>query len=111
MLKKILMITVYLFVGWQAKAAITTAPNMTLRGIASEASQPAEEKPTICMMEAGDTKKVKFKGTTYEEAFKAVTNRCFQIRNSAYEARGKGYASQDRQIEFAQACLNSVKCI
>ena len=81
MIKKFLMITLYLALGYQAKAAFNT-PMMT-RMPASERSVSTEtpkQMKNICMMEAGDVGKLKYKGKTYEQAFSKVTDECFQRR-------------------------------
>ena len=105
MLRKTLMIALYLLIGWQAKAAVTPN-NMTLRAPASEREMAAAS--SICMIHAGDMK-LKYKGS-YQDAFRKVTEECFQIRNSNFRKNRNSEPDQDRQILFAQTCANEVKC-
>ena len=107
MIKKCLMITLYLVLGYQAKAAFTS-PNAT-RSIASE--RVAASKASICSIQAGDIGKLKFRAQTYEEAFSKVTNECFQRRTNLFVKSRNMQPDQDRQIQFAESCVNSIKCI
>lgn len=111
MMKKVLMITVYILVGWQARAA-TIPTNQTLRAPASQA-QKATSQPmqNICMIHAGDIGKLKYKANTYEQAFSKVTDECFQRRTQLFVKNRNQQPDQDRQIQFAESCVNSVKCI
>lgn len=109
MLRKTLMISIYLFVGYQAQAAF--AP-MTERAPASESLQNVQsEKPSICMIDAGDIGKLKYKANNYQQAFSKVTDECFQRRSQMYVKRENMQPDQDRQIQFAESCVNSIKCI
>lgn len=109
MLRKTLMITLYLMIGFQAKA-MTCAPIVADRALASVQEDEAQ-KPTICMIDAGDIGKLKYKNQNYEEAFRAVTEECFQKRTQLFVKRENQQPDQDRQIDFAQSCANSIKCI
>ena len=112
MIKKFLMITLYLMLGYQAKAVYDT-PMMT-RMPASERSvstKAPKQMKNICMMEAGDVGKLKYKGKTYEQAFSKVTDECFQRRTKLFVKAKNMQPDQDRQIQFAETCVNSVKCI
>ena len=126
MIKKTLMITLYLILGYQAKAIYSidalTAFNMeeammtrmpaSDRGTAAKTPSKAPKKmKNICMIEAGDIGKLKYKGTSYEQAFSRVTDECFQRRTNLYVKARKAHPSQDRQIQFAESCVNSIKCI
>lgn len=130
MLKKFVMITIYLVLGYQAKgsynieAIIDMAPvaNMTVATVIDRAPASNKEiasikkaKPrkmkNICSIQAGDVGKLKYKGKTYEQAFSKVTDACFQRRTDLYVKARKRHPDQDRQIQFAESCVNSVKCI
>jgi hypothetical protein len=108
MLRKTLMITIYLMIGFQAKAAICT-PHTSDRAPASE--QQIQNKPSICMIDAGDVGKLKYKASSYEQAFSRVTDECFQRRTNLFVKREGTHPDQDRQIQFAESCVNSIKCI
>jgi hypothetical protein len=108
MLKKVLMITLYLALGYQAKASFEL-PHV-FRSLASERSE-ASNTQNICMIHAGDIGKLKYKGRTYEEAFSRVTDECFQRRTQQFVKARNVYPDQDRQIQFAESCVNSIKCI
>lgn len=110
MIKKTLMITLYLILGWQARAAHTPM-NMTLRAPAAAAVAKAKPMLNICMIHQGDVGKLKYKGATYEEAFSKVTDECFKKRTALYVKDRKEQPDQDRQIQFAESCVNSIKCI
>jgi len=111
-MKKCLMITLYLMLGYQAKALYST-PTM-IRMPASEKAvlkKSPNKMQNICMIHAGDVGKLKFKGATYEQAFSKVTDECFQRRTNLFVKNRKMQPDQDRQIQFAETCVNSVKCI
>ncbi len=112
MMRKLLMISLYLMIGFQAKAV-----NFTPIANRFPASELAVQKRTpqklknICMMEAGDIGKLKYKGQSYEDAFSKVTDECFQRRNQQFVKSRNMQPDQDRQIQFAESCVNSIKCI
>ena len=106
MIKKALMIALYLSIGFQAIAAVNI--NMTSR---EPASLKKDVSKNICMIQSGDIGKLKYKGTSMSDAFTKVTDECFQKRNQLFVKSRKQEASQDRQIQFAESCANSVKCI
>lgn len=112
MMKKILMITVYCVIGWQAKAEVMPT-NMTVRAPASYKGQAVAPKKmqNICMIKTGDIGDLKFKGRTYKEAFSKVTDECFQRRTQLFVRNRNMQPDQDRQIDFAESCLNDVDCI
>ncbi len=112
MLRKLMMISLYVMIGYQAKAIHFTPMND--RAPASEvALQKATPKKTqnICMIQAGDIGKLKYKGHSYEDAFSKVTDECFQRRTQLFVKNRKMQPDQDRQIKFAESCVNSIKCI
>ena len=122
MIKKTLMICLYLMLGYQAKGIysidVLTDFNMKQAIMTplpasdrSTAAKPAKKMKNICMIEAGDIGKLKFKGTSYEHAFSRVTDECFQRRTNLYVKARKAHPDQDRQIQFAESCVNSIKCI
>ena len=113
MTKKLLMISLYVMIGWQARAEIIPANNMTLRAPASTKALAATPKKmkNICMIQAGDIGKLKYKAETYEQAFAKVTDECFQKRTQLFVRNRKQQPDQDRQIQFAESCVNSIKCI
>lgn len=122
MMKKALMITLYLLIGFQAKA-LFGGPDLSTRMPASDrfvsSKTKTENGPSvdlkkmknICMIHAGDVGKLKYKGTTYEQAFSRVTDECFQKRTQIFVQNRKVHPDQDRQIQFAESCVNAVKCI
>lgn len=107
MMKKVLMITIYLVVGYQAQASYLQPAS--LRSLASERN--TANTGSICTIQAGDIGSLKYKGQSYEEAFSKVTNECFERRNQKYIQAKSMQPAQDRQIQFVEACANSVKCI
>ncbi len=110
MFKKILMISLYLMIGYQAKASYNTMANSAEHQPASIKEAAAKTK-NICTINAGDIGKLKYRGATYEEAFSRVTNECFQRRTDLFVKNRNQQPDQDRQILFAESCVNSVKCI
>lgn len=111
--KKTLMITLYLLIGYQAQANF----NQTFmdRAPASHGEQRAASSvknlKNICMLEAGDVGKLKYKGSSYEDAFSKVTDECFQKRTQLFVKMRGTQPDQDRQIQFAESCVNGIKCI
>lgn len=86
---------------------------MSLQAFAAKRDAAAaniKSEKTICQMNAGDTGLVKIKASSYEMAFQKVVDDCFQKRNDAYIQNRKEQPDQDRQILFAESCLNSVEC-
>lgn len=106
MIKKTLMVTLYILIGYQCMAAVHAPMTPADRGIASQAPEQ-----NICMIQSGDVGKLKYKGTSMSDAFQKVTEECFQKRNQLFAKRNNQEADQDRQILFAESCANSVKCI
>ncbi len=118
MLKKIMMITLYLAIGYQAQGmhsplfdSIDRAPASNQTSAKKEDRRPAKKLQNICMIEAGDIGKLKYKGKSYEEAFSKVTDECFQRRTNMFVKSRNHHPDQDRQIQFAEACVNGIKCI
>lgn len=125
MIKKTLMITLYLILGYQAKAvnsidqlvgfdmnaAMSTRHPASDRSTAAKPAKATKKMENICMIEAGDIGKLKFKGSSYEHAFSRVTDECFQRRTNLYVKARKAQPTQDRQIQLAESCVNSIKCI
>lgn len=109
MIKKVSMIAVYILIGVQAHSVYK--PESAMRTIASERSVSNKPLQNICMIHAGDVGQLKYKGRTYEEAFSKVTDDCFQRRNDLYKKSRNQEPDQDRQIQFAESCVNSIKCI
>ena len=99
------MIALYISIGFQAMAAVPTN-NMTPREPAS-----LKQEKNICMIQSGDIGKLKYKGTSMSDAFTKVTDECFKKRNQLFVRARNQEPSQDRQIQFAESCANSVKCI
>ncbi len=112
MIRKLLMITLYVIIGFQAKAVNFTP--MTSRMPASEMADDQRTPQTlknICMIHAGDIGKLKYKGKSYEDAFSKVTDECFQRRTQQYVKSRNMQPDQDRQIQFAESCVNNITCI
>lgn len=109
MIKKFLMISIYMMIGFQAHSAFQ--PNSLLRTIASEREVSTKTLKNICMIQVGDVGTLKYKGSSYEDAFSKVTDECFQRRTNLYVQSRKEQPDQDRQIQFAESCVNSIKCI
>jgi hypothetical protein len=107
MIRKAMMITLYLLIGYQAMAM---SPVQTLRLPASEREVQAT-KPSICMIHAGDIGQLKYKAPSYQQAFSKVTDECFQRRTDLFVKRERIQPDQDRQIQFAESCVNEIKCI
>ena len=88
---------------------------MSLAATTSHAATPATAakaaKPTICMIHSGDIGKLKFKANSYQIAFQKVTDACFQKRTQMYKKSRKHEPTQERQIEFAETCVNNIKCV
>ena len=107
------MITVYLVIGFQAKAAVQTIDRSPAseRFLSSKAIKKSKAAQNICTIDAGDVGKLRYKGRTYEEAFEKVTDACFTRRNNQYIKARSQQPSQDRQIQFIDSCVNSVNCI
>jgi hypothetical protein len=109
MMKKIGMITMYLLISWQVRAEIM--PNNLQLRMPAAATENTTKSHNICSIHAGDIGKLKYKADTYEKAFEKVTNECFQRRSDLYVKNRNVQPDQDRQIQFAESCVNSVHCI
>lgn len=109
-MKKLLMVAIYIFIGRQAMALYTPANDILRAPAAAKISAPAQ-KMNICSIEAGDIGKLKYRAASYEEAFSKVTDECFKRRNALYVKNRKQQPDQDRQIQFAESCVNTVNCI
>lgn len=104
MIKRIAIIFLY---------AAMTLPLMATSSHASTHANAAVKAPksTICMINSGDVGKLKYKANSYQMAFQKVTDACFQKRNDLYKKSRKQEPTQDRQIQFAESCVNSIKCV
>lgn len=119
MLKKFMMICVYLMLGYQAKAstvdAVETIDLSISRSIASAATKvtPGTLKmKNICGFNNSQIGKFKVKASSYEEAFSKATDECFKRRNSEHLKVKQSHPDQDRQILYAETCVNNdIKCI
>ncbi|MCB0378673.1 MAG: hypothetical protein KDD33_09290 [Bdellovibrionales bacterium] len=92
------MIIAYMLIGLPGLAA-TSAQNTTAKS------------RNICMMQAGDVGKLKYRANTQQEAFQKVADACFQKRSSLFVKARNQEPDQDRQIQFVEACVNNIKCI
>lgn len=107
MTKKVMMIALYMIIGFQAKAS-HIQPQATSQ---PELTREVAKTQNICSIHAGDIGKLKFKGSSYEEAFTRVTDECFNKRTQLFVQSRNQQPDQDRQILFAESCVNSVECI
>ncbi|MBY0314525.1 MAG: hypothetical protein K2Q26_03335 [Bdellovibrionales bacterium] len=76
----------------------------TTRGIAST------EDYQTCSFESGETGKIKFKGATKEEAFERTAKACLKARMAFYVTSRGSAPSTERQILFAEDCVNKTFC-
>lgn len=102
-MKSFLTILVILVIGELSSAAIKGDDVFT-----PEFTQ--NQKEVVCQMNSGDTNKIKFKADNREKAMQAVTDKCLNIRVSNHIRFKNEEPSQERQMEYAMACLNSVSC-
>lgn len=81
----------------------------TLAAPAPEAGAPAPDYQT-CAFESPDVGKMKFRGTSREEAFEKTARACLQARVETYiRARGD-VPTVERKILFAEDCVNKTYC-
>lgn len=63
-----------------------------------------------CVFESGETGKLKFKGSTRDEAFERTAKACLKARVAFYvQSRGTA-PTTERQILFAEDCVNKTFC-
>lgn len=74
------------------------------RGIAST------EDYQTCSFESGETGKIKFKGSSKEEAFERTAKACLKARVAFYVTSRGSAPSTERQILFAEDCVNKTFC-
>lgn len=72
--------------------------------------QATSKAEFVCQMNSGDTNQIKFKAEDREKAMQAVTDKCLSVRVSNHIKYKNEEPSQERQMEYAMACLNSVNC-
>ena len=113
MTKHILKILSYVVIGTSLLAAAPV--NAKVNPKASVSSKKTilakKTKKNICMIEAKDIGKLKYKGKSYEDAYQKVADECFRKRNSMFVSQRKQQPDQDRQILFVESCVNNISCI
>ncbi len=73
-------------------------------------SQPADADYKTCVFESGDVGKLKFRGTTREEAFEKTSRACLQARVEGFIKVRGDVPSVERKILFAEDCVNKTYC-
>ncbi len=69
----------------------------------------APETPS-CIFESADVGKMKFRGSTREEAFERTARACLQARVQGYIKIRGDIPSSERKILFAEDCVNKTFC-
>jgi hypothetical protein len=67
------------------------------------------EDPT-CVFESADVGKMKFRGSSREEAFERTSRACLQARVQGYIKLRGDVPSTERKILFAEDCVNKTYC-
>ncbi|MCC6137565.1 MAG: hypothetical protein IT287_02965 [Bdellovibrionaceae bacterium] len=70
--------------------------------------QPQEFQ--TCMFESADVGKIKFRGTTREEAFEQTSRACLQSRVETFIRKKGTTPTVERKILFAEDCVNKTYC-
>jgi hypothetical protein len=70
---------------------------------------PAPDYQT-CSFESGEVGKLRFRGETKEAAFEKTAKACLQARVNFYQVQRGSAPSQERQILFAEDCVNKTYC-
>ncbi|MBY0386051.1 hypothetical protein K2X05_12910 [bacterium] len=63
-----------------------------------------------CVFESNDVGKMKFRGSTREEAFERTARACLQARVQGYIKIRGDIPSAERKILFAEDCVNKTYC-
>lgn len=87
-----------------SKPQMAGQDSLQTRGIAST------EDYQTCSFESGETGKIKFKGATKEEAFERTAKACLKARMAYYVTSRGSAPSTERQILFAEDCVNKTFC-
>ena len=74
-----------------------------------ERAVSSAETPT-CVFESADVGKMKFRGTSREEAFERTARACLQARVQGYIKIRGDVPSTERKILFAEDCVNKTYC-
>jgi hypothetical protein len=70
----------------------------------------ANDDYKTCVFESSDVGKMKFRGTTREEAFERTARACLQARVEGYIKIRGDIPSIERKILFAEDCVNKTYC-
>ena len=84
-------------------SAAYAAPEPQSRGLDST-------EPPTCVFESADVGKMKFRGTTREEAFERTARACLQARVEGYIKLRGDLPTSERKILFAEDCVNKTYC-
>lgn len=63
-----------------------------------------------CVFESGDVGKLKFRGSTREEAFEKTARACLQARVESFIKVRGDVPTSERKILFAEDCVNKTYC-
>lgn len=63
-----------------------------------------------CLFESPDVGKIKFRGSTREEAFEQTSRACLQSRVETFIRKKGTVPSVERKILFAEDCVNKTYC-
>lgn len=83
--------------------------------ISGAAPEPAERSINAtdfqtCSFESADVGKMKFRGSTREEAFERTARACLQARVQGYIKIRGDVPTAERKILFAEDCVNKTFC-
>ncbi len=70
----------------------------------------SSSEPPTCVFESADVGKMKFRGTSREEAFERTARACLQARVQGYIKIRGDVPSSERKILFAEDCVNKTYC-
>ena len=73
-------------------------------------AKPADADYKTCVFESKDVGKLKFRGSTREEAFEKTSRACLQARVEGYIKIRGDVPTVERKILFAEDCVNQTFC-
>lgn len=87
-----------------------SAPTPVTEQATSERQLATPESVQSCAFESNEVGKLKFRGTTRQEAFERTSRACLKARIAAYLLLRGNAPTTERQILFAEDCVNKTHC-
>lgn len=82
----------------------------TQAALAAPEKTEAQPDYQTCTFESGEVGKLRFRGETKEVAFERTAKACLQARVNYYQVQRGSAPTQERQILFAEDCVNKTYC-